>query len=94
MNLTLSPKHEALIRKKVDSGQFTDESDVVAAALRLMYEHDRFLRLKAAAAIGDEQYERGEVEAWTENSLEELMREADEEDRLGIPIRDEVKPQT
>ena len=94
MNVSLSPKHEALVRKKVESGQFEDANDLVAEALRLWDEHDRCTRLKAAVEIGDAQYERGEVTRWTADSLDELKREADEEDRLGLPIRNEVQPQS
>jgi len=94
MNVTLSPKREAMVRRKIESGQFNDPSDVVEEALRLMEEQERYARLKAAVAIGDEQYARGEVTTWTADSLQELKREADEEDRLGLPIRNEVQPQT
>jgi antitoxin ParD1/3/4 len=92
MNVTLSPKHEAMVRRKVEAGLFEDPSDVVEEALRLMEARDRYERLKAAVAIGDEQYARGEVTTWTSNSLEELKREADEEDRQGLPISDDALP--
>jgi hypothetical protein len=35
---------------------------------------------------------RGEVVDWTPDYLEQLKREADEEDRLGLPISDDVTP--
>ena len=50
------------------------------------------MRLKAAVASGVDQHTRGEVTAWTANTLDELMREADEEDRLGLPISADVQP--
>ena len=94
MNVTLSPKLQTWVRKKVESGQFGDESGVVAEALRLMEEQERFARLKAAIDKGYESYERGDFTTWTDDSLQELIREADEEDRKGLPISNEVQPQT
>ena len=92
MNVSLTPQLEALVRQKVESGLYNNASEVVREALRLLEERDRLNRLKAALAIGDEQYARGEVTTWTVDTLDQLKREADEEDRQGLPIRDEVQP--
>lgn len=64
---------------------------VVREGLRLMEERDRVNRFRVALAIGDEQYRRGEVTTWTPDSLDQLLREADEEDRLGLPISDDAQ---
>lgn len=65
-----------------------DEPD----GLRLREERDRFRRLQAAIASADAQFARGEVTTWTPETLQELIREADEADRLGLPISDDVQP--
>lgn len=92
MNVNLTPQLEAMVRDKVESGLYNNASEVVREALRLMEERDRFRRLKQAIAVGDAQYARGEVTTWTKETLAELIKEADEADRLGLPISDEVQP--
>jgi antitoxin ParD1/3/4 len=92
MQVELAPQLVALIEEKVRSGKYIDASEVVSDSLRLLDERDRFERLKAAIAVGEAQYARGEVFRWTPETLNELKREADEEDRLGVPISDDVQP--
>lgn len=92
MNVTLTPQLEEFVRKQVEKGAYDTPSAVVQDALRLLDERDRAARLQAALASGDEQYRRGAVTEWTSTSLDELIAEADDEDRLGIPIRDDVQP--
>jgi antitoxin ParD1/3/4 len=92
VNVNLTPKLEALVREKVESGLYNNASEVVREALRLMEERDRLARLKAAIAVGDAQLARGEVVTWTPDFMERLMSEAAENVRNGKPIKDEVKP--
>jgi putative addiction module CopG family antidote len=92
MNVTLPAHVEELIRRKVESGRYASEGAVVEEAIRLLEERDRFEALRAAVAIGKAEADRGEVIEWTSTSMAELMREADEEDRLGLPICDDVLP--
>ena len=86
------PSQETLIRQKVDAGLYNDATEVVDEALQLLDERDRLSHLKAALAVGHEQYLRGEGVPWSPDSMDELIREADEEDRLGLPISDDVQP--
>lgn len=46
MQVSLTPKLEELVRRKVDSGLYGDESEVVREALRMMLEDDEVHRLK------------------------------------------------
>jgi len=46
MNVSLTPKLEALIDKKVKSGLYTSASEVVREALRLLEERDQLLSLR------------------------------------------------
>lgn len=92
MIVDLTPQLEAIIREKVDSGRYNDASEVVAEAIRRLDEHDRRERLGAAIAAGLEQIERGEVIPWTDDFMERLIQEADEEDRQGLPICPDVLP--
>ena len=92
MNVSLTPHLEEMIRRKVESGRYSSASEVVREALRLLEEHDRLAELRALIAVGDEQIARGEIYEWTPDTMAELIREADEADRLGFPIPDHVKP--
>jgi antitoxin ParD1/3/4 len=92
MNVSLTPQLEEIIRKKVESGMYGNASEVVREAIRLMDRQDRLERLRAQLAEADAQIDRGEYTIWTESSLAELIAEADAEDRLGLPISDDVKP--
>ena len=93
MSVTLTPHLEAMIREKIETGLYRDEETVMREALRLLDEHDRRLqRLRAAIAVGDEQVARGDVVTWTPDFLDQLKREADDEDRLDLPINDDVVP--
>jgi antitoxin ParD1/3/4 len=92
MNVNLTPQLEAMIRRKVETGLYNNASEVVRDALRLMAERDRISRLQTALAIGDEEYRRGEVVELTPAVWAEIEREADEADRLGLPIDPDVCP--
>ena len=46
MQVSLTPKLEELVRRKVDSGLYGDESEVVREALPMMLEDDEVHRLK------------------------------------------------
>lgn len=91
--LALSPQLEALIREKIASGRYRDPAEVIGEALRLLDERDRRLDwLRAEVAVGLEQIERGEEAEFTPELVERLRREADENARLGKPVKDAVKP--
>ncbi len=64
MTITLTPQLEAMIQKKVASGQYDTASDVVEEALQLLDEKERIARLKAAIAVGMADVERGAVVEW------------------------------
>jgi len=92
MNITLTPQLEAIVQQKVDSGDYQNASEVLREALTLLEERDHRDRLIAAIAIGNADVERGDLSRWTPQSMSQLIREADEEDRLNLPIADEVQP--
>ncbi len=92
MNVSLTPQLEALIQQKVESGQYDDASDVIREALETLEARDQFERIRAAIAVGLQQVERGEDTPWTSGSFQELLREAAEDERRGLPISDDVRP--
>lgn len=89
MTIELQPSILDAIHRRVASGRYHDADEVVSEALRLLDERDQHERLKAAVAVGIEDARRGDVVRWTPDFMERLQREADEEDRLGLPIEDD-----
>ena len=82
MNVNLTPELERLIREKVASGLYNNQSEVVREALRLLEEQDRMrefhmARLRAALAEGLGQADRGETLDGEEvvRELREFLRE-------------------
>lgn len=75
MNITLTPEFEALIQKKIDSGDYHSASEVVRDALKLLKEQDQLKELRREeirreVMKGVEQIRNGEFTTY--NSAEEL----------------------
>jgi antitoxin ParD1/3/4 len=93
MKLELNEKYDTLIQRKIDTGCYANAAEVVENALREMNERDERLELlRAAIAVGEADIAAGRVYDWTENSMDELMREAREASRAGTPIDPDVLP--
>lgn len=89
MTIPLPPHVEALLQEKVAGGRCATTGEGIAAAVRLLDEHDRRLeRLRAAIAEG----EAGEAMPWTPEPMERWSREAEELTRQGIPPHADVCP--
>jgi antitoxin ParD1/3/4 len=66
MNVTLPPELEQYIARKVESGQYLCESEVILEGLHLLRQRDeldkiRLEELRKEIAIGIEQADRGEL---------------------------------
>lgn len=66
MNVNLTRELEELVQRKVESGLYNNQSEVVREALRLLVEQDRMreaqlTQLRGALAEGIEQADRGEL---------------------------------
>ena len=66
MNVTLPPELEQFISRKIESGQYFCESEVILEGLRLLRDRDeldkmRLETLRKEIAIGIEQADRGEL---------------------------------
>lgn len=74
MNVSLTPELEAMIQAKVASGMYSNASEVVREALRMLREHDllnelKTQQLKRELSIGLSGLDRGE---FSDESLEEI----------------------
>jgi Arc/MetJ-type ribon-helix-helix transcriptional regulator len=56
MEVTLSSRAEAIVRRMIESGQFSDPNDVVDKALDLMEQQDRAVELEESASAVDEDH--------------------------------------
>jgi antitoxin ParD1/3/4 len=92
MSIQLSPQVEALIRAKVDSGQYASADEVVRAAIPLLDERDRLRHLRSLLAVGLEQADRGELIDLTPELLDDIDREVDERYRRGDQPSPDVCP--
>ena len=93
MSITLNPKAEALVLRKVDEGSYVNAESVVDTALHLLEERDRRLQwLREELAIGEEQEIQGHLIDLTPEHFAEITSKALENARRGKPIRDAVKP--
>ena len=66
MNVNLTPELEELVRRKVETGLYNNQSEVVREALRLFAEQDRLREthlegLREALSEGLAQADRGEL---------------------------------
>ena len=91
MSITLNPRTEERIRRLVESGRFPDPDAVVDGALQALeaQEQSRFEATRELILAG---LNSGDGVVLTPEVWAEIEREADEADRLGLPIRDEVQP--
>lgn len=93
MTRHLTPQHETLVEEIVAFGEHADAEEVIGHALRSLGERTRRLGwLRAELQVALDQEERGELIDYTPDTMERLMEEADERTRLGLPVRDAVKP--
>ena len=81
MNAPLTPEErEDILRRKVDSGLYQSEDEVIDSALRLLDERDLYLQeLKEKVRVGIEQIEKGEYLEYTSETLHDLFDDIEEQ---------------
>jgi antitoxin ParD1/3/4 len=92
VNITLPPQLEALVRSKVESGRYSDASEVVVEALRVLEREEQLERLRAEVQIGIQAIEEGRTVADTPALRKALKEEAIRRAKAGVPISDAIKP--
>jgi antitoxin ParD1/3/4 len=78
MAVSLTPQLEAMIRQRVESGRYSDASEVVQEALRLLEEREELDRLRSLIAVGMEQSHRGDVVEFTPELMEDIKKRSHE----------------
>jgi len=94
MNVTLSPRFEAMIRERIEHGDYADAADVIEEALLRMEKEDqaKLERLRAALKEGFDQLERGEGREFTPEVAAELWENARRKHREGHRPNPDVLP--
>jgi antitoxin ParD1/3/4 len=78
MNVSLTPEVEAMIRQRVESGRYTNASEVVREALRHLEDYERRQHLRALLAVGEEGERQGNLVEFTPEYEENLSRRVEE----------------
>ena len=92
MDVTLTPKAEAVIRQKVASGAYGSADQAVEAAVMLLDERDRLDHLRVLLLEAEQQTRDGAVVEWTPELRSRLRHEAVAMARQGIPPDPDVCP--
>jgi antitoxin ParD1/3/4 len=92
MNITLPSQLEAFVRAKVESGRYSDASDVVVEALRVLERKEQLERLRAEIQIGIQAIDEGRTVADTPALRRALKEEAIRRAKAGVKISDAIKP--
>lgn len=81
MNAPLTPEErEEILNRKMESGLYQSEDDVIDSALRLLDERDLYFQeIKEKVQLGIEQIANGEYVEYTDETLHELFNEIEEE---------------
>jgi putative addiction module CopG family antidote len=86
MSIWIPADIENEIRRKIASGRYRDDADVLRAAMQALDALDRREQLRAALAEG----EQGEGIPYSAELMDEIVREADEADRQGLPLNPDI----
>ena len=92
MEITLTPKAEALIRQKVADGRFANAADVVEAAVKLLDTRDRYEYLRGLILAAEQEIQDGKVVDWTPELHRQWRREAEERAHEDFPLDPDVCP--
>lgn len=90
MALQVSQKLETEISELVESGDFADAEDVIGRGVKLLQEVRRRERLIASVEEAGASLERGEGQELTPNLWQEIWDQAMEDERLGLPLDQDV----
>jgi antitoxin ParD1/3/4 len=94
MNITLSPRFEAMIRARIEHGDYADAADVVEEALLRMEQEDqaKLERLRAALQLGLDDVANGRGREYTPEVRAEILANARRKIREGHQPDPEVIP--
>lgn len=93
MSITLTPRTEALIQEKLESGRYASADEVIEEAVKLLEARERFERLRASLIEAEEQIRQGKILELTPE-LRQRIRDGDiATAHTGIPPDSDVCPE-
>jgi len=93
MNINLSPEMEKFVQSKVDTGFYSNASEVVRDAIRRMREEEeKVAAMRAALKIGDDQLDKGQGVAYTSDLIKRTAEKAKDNARRGRKVNPDVIP--
>jgi antitoxin ParD1/3/4 len=91
LHVNLSPEMEGFIKAKVSTGFYGNATEVIRDAIRRMQaEENRAFAWQAAIKIGDDQLNRGESVALTQEALDDITQCAISAMHSGAPMDNDV----
>lgn len=95
MNINFPPVDEEFIKSKIDTGYYSNATELVRDAVRrLRQEDEKRQELLAALRVGEAQIARGETVRYTPQLLDRLAQEAIGNAKNNKPVKDAVKSQS
>lgn len=92
-HITLPPEAQAIIEREIESGRYTNETEVIIDAIRHLEDeqdaYDPMRDPKVLEAIA--QADRGEARELTDEVWNEIRERAREDARRGVAVPDDVK---
>jgi len=93
MHINLSPEMEKFVQSKVDTGFYSNASEVVRDAIRRMREEEeKVAAMRAALKIGDDQLDKGQGVAYTSDLIKRTAEKAKDNARRGRKVNPDVIP--
>jgi len=93
MHVNLSPEMEGFIKSKVTGGFYGNATEVIRDAIRRMQaDENRIAAWQAAIKKGDEQLDRGEGIAYTDETLNDITQSAISSMHSSHPMDPDVLP--
>ena len=91
MHINLSPEIEKYLQNKVNTGFYSNASEVVRDAIRRMWSEEQKLdQLRSALQIGDQQLDSGEGVVYSSGRLEAITQKAISNAKTGKAINTDV----
>lgn len=94
MHINLSPEMEKFVQSKVETGFYSNATEVIRDAIRRMHEEDmRIAAMRLAIHAGDAQLEMGQGVADTPERMQRDTARAKDTARRGKKVSSNLTPQ-
>jgi antitoxin ParD1/3/4 len=93
MHINLSPEMEEFVQSKVDTGFYSNASEVIRDAIRRMREEEeKVAAMRAALKVGDDQLDKGQRVLYTPDLVNRAAEKAKDNSRRGRKVNPDVIP--